>query len=138
MESSPCGGARTCVNGRTNRQTFPMILDHTAEFQYAHTHTRPPRSGSLEQNNGLKLYYLFDFGDCWLFEVRESGRKKQQTVKRGVRPLLRQAGTIQNSILNMSNDNTANNRMQSDELLRWRLQFAADTKRSMFPLLTLP
>jgi len=27
-------------------------------------------------SNGLKLYYLFDFGDCWLFEIRKSRKKK--------------------------------------------------------------
>ena len=25
---------------------------------------------------GAKLYYLFDFGDCWLFEIKKSKKKK--------------------------------------------------------------
>lgn len=26
--------------------------------------------------NGLKLYYIFDFGDNWIFEIRKSRKKK--------------------------------------------------------------
>ncbi len=25
---------------------------------------------------GAKLYYLFDFGDCWLFEIKKSKKKR--------------------------------------------------------------
>jgi hypothetical protein len=38
-----------------------------------------PKSTELNQIypcTGLKLYYLFDFGDCWLFEIRKSRKKK--------------------------------------------------------------
>ena len=31
---------------------------------------------------GLKLYYLFDFGDNWLFEIRKS--RKKATAKEGI------------------------------------------------------
>lgn len=27
---------------------------------------------------GYKLYYLFDFGDCWLFQIKKSRKKKTE------------------------------------------------------------
>ena len=27
---------------------------------------------------GYKLYYLFDFGDCWLFQIKKSRKKKNE------------------------------------------------------------
>ena len=43
-----------------------------------------PKNTALNQIypcNGLKLYYLFDFGDCWLFEIRKSRKKKEAKSK---------------------------------------------------------
>lgn len=40
--------------------------------------------------NRLKLYYLFDFGDCWLFELKKS-RKKKLASKTSVLPTVIEA-----------------------------------------------
>ena len=29
---------------------------------------------------GYKIYYLFDFGDCWLFQIKKSRKKLQKEV----------------------------------------------------------
>jgi len=30
---------------------------------------------------GYKLYYLFDFGDCWLFQIKKGRKKKSEDEK---------------------------------------------------------
>ena len=30
---------------------------------------------------GYKLYYLFDFGDCWLFQIKKERKKKNEDEK---------------------------------------------------------
>ena len=42
-----------------------------------------PQTSLLNQiypSNGLKLFYLFDFGDEWLFEIRKSRKKKTKDI----------------------------------------------------------
>ena len=57
--------------------------DHLYEFYLGRNprnraHTVPTNSklNQIYPLNGLKLYYLFDFGDSWLFEIRKSRKKK--------------------------------------------------------------
>jgi hypothetical protein len=58
--------------------------DHLYEFYLGrnprnnmHTVSNDTGLNQIYPSNGLKLYYLFDFGDCWLFEIRKSRKKKQ-------------------------------------------------------------
>ena len=62
--------------------------DHLYEFYLgrnsrnkSHTLSKSTALNEIYLLNGLKLYYLFDFGDSWLFEVRKS-RKKKMLVKK--------------------------------------------------------
>ncbi len=57
--------------------------DHLYEF-YAgrnprnndHVISKERRLNEIYPMSGFKLYYLFDFGDSWLFEIRKSRKKK--------------------------------------------------------------
>lgn len=62
--------------------------DHLYEFYIG----RNPRNRAFSIPNktrlneiypltGNKLYYLFDFGDSWLFEITKSRKKKSEDVK---------------------------------------------------------
>ena len=42
--------------------------------------------------NGFKLYYLFDFGDSWLFEIRKSRKKKVANKQSKVPALIESSG----------------------------------------------
>jgi hypothetical protein len=57
--------------------------DHLYEFYLGknprnnmYTVSKDTELNQIYPSNGLKLYYLFDFGDCWLFEIRKSRKKK--------------------------------------------------------------
>lgn len=57
--------------------------DHLYEFYLgknpenrAHLIPEDSKLNQFYPANGLKLYYLFDFGDSWLFEIRKSSKKK--------------------------------------------------------------
>jgi hypothetical protein len=41
---------------------------------------------------GLKLYYIFDFGDNWVFEIRKSRKKKVAEVKLHYPRIITQTG----------------------------------------------
>ena len=62
--------------------------DHLHEFYLG----KNPRnkSGAIPENvklneiypiTGLKLYYLFDFGDCWLFQIKKSRKRLAAEAK---------------------------------------------------------
>ena len=43
-----------------------------------------PKNAALNEIyplTGLKLYYLFDFGDCWLFQIKKSRKKLEEDKK---------------------------------------------------------
>ena len=68
--------------------------DHLYEFYLgrnsrnkSHTLSKSTALNEIYLLNGLKLYYLFDFGDSWLFEVKKS-RKKKMLVKKTKYPSL--------------------------------------------------
>ncbi len=57
--------------------------DHLYEFYLgrnaqnrAYAVSKSTELNQIYPSDGLKLYYLFDFGDCWLFEIRKSRKKK--------------------------------------------------------------
>ena len=55
-----------------------------------------PQNTALNQiypSNGLKLYYLFDFGDCWIFEIRKSRKKKVADSKKKYPVVIESQGT---------------------------------------------
>lgn len=41
---------------------------------------------------GYKLYYLFDFGDCWLFEIKKSRKKKMENTQTKYPMLIESSG----------------------------------------------
>ena len=68
--------------------------DHLYEFYLGrnprnreHAVSNNSKLNQIFPSNGLKLYYLFDFGDSWLFEIRKS-RKKKIAVKKQEYPVL--------------------------------------------------
>lgn len=68
--------------------------DHLYEFylgrnprKKSHTLPKSTALNEIYPSDGLKLYYLFDFGDSWLFEFRKS-RKKKMVVKKTKYPAL--------------------------------------------------
>jgi hypothetical protein len=57
--------------------------DHLYEFYVgrnprnrAHTVATTTRLNEIYPLKGQKIYYLFDFGDSWLFEIKKSRKKK--------------------------------------------------------------
>lgn len=61
--------------------------DHLYEF-YAGRNPRnreykipsKTRLNEIYPMTGYKLYYLFDFGDCWLFQILKSRKKKIEEI----------------------------------------------------------
>ena len=59
--------------------------DHLYEFYIGRTPRNRaqivPKRAKLNEIypiTGYKLYYLFDFGDCWLFQIKKSRKKKTE------------------------------------------------------------
>ena len=57
--------------------------DHLYEFSVKknprQTGQKIPKTAKLNEIyplTGYKLFYLFDFGDCWLFQIKKSRKKK--------------------------------------------------------------
>lgn len=74
--------------------------DHLYEFFLGKNPRNRSRSVSnnLKLNQvypsvGLKLYYLFDFGDSWLFEIRKSRKKKTEDKKKKHPVIIESIGT---------------------------------------------
>ena len=42
---------------------------------------------------GYKLYYLFDFGDCWLFQIKKSRKKKTEEKQKKYPVLIESKGS---------------------------------------------
>lgn len=53
--------------------------DYTEYEEYESIHTK---LNEIYPITGKKLYYLFDFGDYWLFEIKK--RRKKQSVQKGI------------------------------------------------------
>lgn len=74
--------------------------DHLYEFYLGRnprnrSYTVPKNSvlNQIYPCNGLKLYYYFDFGDCWLFEIRKSRKKKMAVSKQKYPVVIESLGT---------------------------------------------
>ena len=74
--------------------------DHLYRFYVEKNHRRLSNAVSEETElseiypmTGYKLYYLFDFGDEWLFQIKKS--RKKQTIEEGVKypRLIQSTGT---------------------------------------------
>lgn len=70
------------------QQIVEFDNDHLYEY-YVGKNPRN-RSESISKNSalneiypltGYKLYYLFDFGDCWLFQIKKSRKKLEEDKK---------------------------------------------------------
>jgi len=73
--------------------------DHLYEY-YVGKNPRN-RSESIPKNSalneiypltGYKLYYLFDFGDCWLFQIKKSRKKLEEDKKAKYPRLVKSTG----------------------------------------------
>jgi len=73
--------------------------DHLYEY-YVGKNPRN-RSESISKNSalneiypltGYKLYYLFDFGDCWLFQIKKSRKKLEEDKKAKYPRLVKSTG----------------------------------------------
>ena len=73
--------------------------DHMYEFYIGKNHRNRassiPKSTRLNEIyplKGYKLYYLFDFGDSWLFEIKKSRKKKTENEKYKYPLVIEQSG----------------------------------------------
>ena len=73
--------------------------DHLYEFYLgrnprnrAHSVPNNTKLNQIYPSNGLKLYYLFDFGDSWLFEISKSRKKKSVEEKQDYPILIESTG----------------------------------------------
>jgi len=74
--------------------------DHLYEFFLGRNPRNKSRSVSkslklnqIYPSDGMKLYYLFDFGDSWLFEIRKSRKKKTEHTKQKYPVVIESIGT---------------------------------------------
>ena len=73
--------------------------DHLYEFYIGKNHRnraqKLPKKTQLNEIyplTGYKIYYLFDFGDCWLFQIKKSRKKKTENKQQKYPSLIESAG----------------------------------------------
>jgi len=82
------------------QDTVEFDDDHLYEFFLGRNPRNRSRAASknlklnqIYPSDGLKLYYLFDFGDSWLFEIRKSRKKKTEDKKQKYPVVIESIGT---------------------------------------------
>jgi hypothetical protein len=73
--------------------------DHLYEFYVgknsrnrAYTVPKKTKLNEIYPLTGYKIYYHFDFGDNWLFEIKKSRKKKQEVSKQKYPVLIESSG----------------------------------------------
>jgi hypothetical protein len=82
--------------------------DHLYEF-YIGKNTRNKSGVISEHTNlnkiypmtGVKLYYLFDYGDHWLFQINKSRKRVVEDGRVNIQGLLSQLVLVQSNIQNV-------------------------------------
>ncbi len=65
--------------GKNSRDRRIVFADEE-EFEYEDVESLDTTLNEIYPLKGVKLFYLFDFGDSWMFKIKK-GRKKKYAVK---------------------------------------------------------
>ncbi len=66
-----------------NYRRREIIFREEYDFNYEEYESIDTKLNQIYPITGRKLYYLFDFGDNWLFEIKK--RRKVQFAKKGIK-----------------------------------------------------